>query len=45
VRSHKRVKMLIYNQGHIRRGPFDLARFPASTKAIRTATRSARYDG
>jgi hypothetical protein len=45
VRSHKRVKMLIYNQGHIRGGPFDLGRFPASTRAIRAATRSSRYDG
>ena len=45
VRTHKRVKMLIYNQGHIKGGPFDLGRFPASTRAIRSATKGARYDG
>jgi hypothetical protein len=45
VRSHPRTKMLVYNQGHIKGGPFDLARFPQSTRAIRAATRGARYDG
>jgi hypothetical protein len=45
VRSHPRTKMLIYNQGHIKGGPFDLGRFPQSTRAIRKATRSAVYDG
>jgi hypothetical protein len=43
VRSHPRVKLLVYNQGHIAGGPFDLARFPAAARAIRAATRSARY--
>jgi hypothetical protein len=43
VRSHPRVKMLVYNQGARHGGPFDLARFPAATRAIRRATRSARY--
>jgi hypothetical protein len=43
VRSHPRVKMLVYNQGHIKGGPFDLARFPQSSRAIRAQTRGARY--
>jgi hypothetical protein len=45
VHAHPRVKLLVYNQGHIKGGPFDLARFPASTRAIRAATRSSRYGG
>jgi hypothetical protein len=45
VRSHPRVRMLVYNQGQRKGGPFDLARFPAATRAIRAATRSARFGG
>jgi hypothetical protein len=45
VRSHPRVRMLVYNQGARVGGPFDLGRFPASVRAIRKATRSARYGG
>jgi hypothetical protein len=45
VRSHPRVRMLVYNQGARVGGPFDLGRFPASVRAIRAATRSARYGG
>jgi hypothetical protein len=45
VRSHPRVRMMIYNQGKRHGGPFDLARFPASVRAIRAATRSPRYVG
>jgi hypothetical protein len=36
--------MMVYNQGGTG-GPFDLARFPRSTRAIRAATRGARFDG
>jgi hypothetical protein len=43
VRKHPRVRMLIYNQGARHGGPFDLARYPGSTRAIRRATRSARF--
>jgi hypothetical protein len=43
VRSHRRVRMMIYNQGARAGGPFDLARFPASVRAIRAATRSPRF--
>jgi hypothetical protein len=45
VRSHKRVKMLVYNQGFIKGGPFDLGVYPNGTRAIRKATKSSRYDG
>lgn len=45
VRTHPRVRMLVYNQGARVGGPFDLGRFPASVRAIRAATRSARYGG
>ena len=45
VRSHPRVRMLIYNQGKRHGGPFDLARFPGSVSAIHAATRSARFGG
>jgi hypothetical protein len=45
VRSHPRTKMLIYNQGHIKGGPFDLGRFPRSSRAIRAETKGARFGG
>lgn len=35
VDQHKRVKMLVYNQGYITNGPFRLNEDPASTRAIR----------
>jgi hypothetical protein len=44
VRSHPRVRMMVYNQGAQRGGPFDLGRYPRSRAAIRTETRSrARF--
>jgi hypothetical protein len=43
VGSHPRVRMLVYNQGARHGGPFDLARYPAASRAIRHATRSARF--
>jgi hypothetical protein len=42
VRTHPRTKMLVYNQGS-KGGPFDLARFPQSSRTIRAETRGARY--
>ena len=43
VRGHRRVRMLVYNQGAAPGGPFDLARYPRSRAAIRAATRGARF--
>jgi hypothetical protein len=43
VRGHRRVRMLVYNQGARAGGPFDLGRFPRSRAAIRAATRSSRF--
>ncbi|HZU40627.1 MAG TPA: hypothetical protein VE992_06230 [Solirubrobacteraceae bacterium] len=36
VRSHPRVRMMIYNQGVNPVGPFRLSRFPASARALRS---------
>lgn len=35
VRSHRRVRMLLYNQGDRTAGPFRLRRYPRATRAIR----------
>jgi hypothetical protein len=35
VRSHNRVRMMLYNQGALTNGPFRLNRFPASRAEIR----------
>jgi hypothetical protein len=35
VRSHKRVRMMLYNQGGLSNGPFRLNRFPRSRAEIR----------
>jgi hypothetical protein len=43
VAAHPRVKLLVYNQGFVKGGPFDLGRFPGASRAIRAATRGARY--
>jgi hypothetical protein len=43
VDQHKRVKMLVYNQGYITNGPFRLNEDPASTRAIRTALILPRF--
>ena len=36
VNTHKRVKIMVYNQGYITNGPFRLNEDPASARAIRT---------
>jgi hypothetical protein len=43
VRSHPRVRMLIYNQGLELSGPFRLARYPRSAHAMRDELASRRY--
>lgn len=45
VERHKRVKMLLYNQGNLASAPFRLSRYPASTAAIRKALKKPRYLG
>jgi hypothetical protein len=45
VNSHKRVRMLLYNQGNLTGGPFRLTRYPDSTAAIRAALRKKRFLG
>jgi hypothetical protein len=45
VGSHRRVRMLVYNQGSVVGGPFDLGRFPRSRAALRAVTRKHRFDG
>jgi hypothetical protein len=43
VRAHGRTKMISYNHGAIRNGPFSLSRYPRSAAAIRSRLRSARF--
>jgi hypothetical protein len=45
VNSHKRVQMLLYNQGNLVGGPFRLTRYPKSADAIRAALRKKRFLG
>lgn len=45
IRSHRRVRMAVYNQGQIPNGPFRLKRHPASRRAIRAELRSRRWAG
>jgi hypothetical protein len=45
VNSHKRVRMLLYNQGNLTGGPFRLTRYPDSAAAIRAALRKKRFLG
>jgi hypothetical protein len=45
VHSHKRVRMLLYNQGNTNGGPFRLSRYPASRKAIKQALKRKRFLG
>jgi hypothetical protein len=45
VNGHKRVRMLVYNQGSRADGPFRLSRYPQSQKAIRRALRRQRFLG
>ena len=41
VNTHKRVRMLLYNQGNTAGGPFRLSRYPESRKAIKKALANA----
>jgi hypothetical protein len=45
VNSHKRVRMLLYNQGNTAGGPFRLSRYPESRKAIKKALKRKRFLG
>jgi hypothetical protein len=45
VNTHKRVRMLVYNQGNTNGGPFRLSRYPESRKAIKQALKRNRYLG
>jgi hypothetical protein len=45
VRSHRRVRMLAYNQGNRPTSAFRLYRYPKAARAIRKALRSRRYTG
>ena len=45
VRSHPRVRMMVYNQGREAAGPFRLRNFPAAQRALRRALTSARFLG
>jgi hypothetical protein len=43
VNSHRRVRMMLYNQGNNPDGPFRLKRYPRSRAAIRHALHSSRF--
>ena len=43
VNQHKRVQMMVYNQGYITNGPFRLNLDPGSTQAIRSKLEPSRY--
>ena len=43
VHSHRRVRMLVYNQGQNPVGPFRLRHFPRAQTALRRALRSDRF--
>ena len=43
VRSHDRVRMLVYNQGENPVGPFRLRRFPRAARVLRSALSSSRF--
>jgi beta-mannanase len=45
VNTHKRVRMLLYNQGNLTGGPFRLTRYPDSTAAIKRALTKQRFLG
>ncbi len=42
-KSHRRVRMLIYNQGKLARGPFRLLHYPRSRRALKSALRAPRF--
>jgi hypothetical protein len=41
-RKHRRVRMLMYNQGKLSNGPFRLVHYPRSRRALRAELRSKR---
>jgi hypothetical protein len=43
VGSHKRVRMLMYNQGNKVDGPFRLHRYPRASKALRAKLGALRF--
>lgn len=43
VRSHDRVRMMVYNQGRDPSGPFGLRRFPRAQSVMRGAVASSRF--
>jgi hypothetical protein len=45
VNAHKRVQMMLYNQGYITNGPLRLNEDPLSSAAIRTLIAPSRYLG
>jgi hypothetical protein len=45
VNAHKRVQMLLYNQGNLSGGPFRLSRYPRSAAAIRAELKKQRFLG
>ena len=45
VSAHGRTKMISYNHGAIRDGPFSLTRYPRSAAAIRSRVNSSRFLG
>ena len=44
VASHRRVRMISYNQGGLPNGPFRLGQYPRSQAVIRDAMRSPRFE-
>ena len=45
VNSHKRVRMLLYNQGNLSGGPFRLTHYPRAKAAIRSELKKKRFVG
>jgi hypothetical protein len=43
VNSHKRVRMLLYNQGNLSGGPFRLTHYPRARAAIRSELKKKRF--
>jgi hypothetical protein len=43
VRSHRRIALMVYNEGLNSDGPFRLKRFPAATSELRRQLRSGRF--
>ena len=43
VDAHRRVSMMLYNQGYDATGPLDLGEYPASTAAVRSQLGASRF--